>query len=554
MTVRHTHTARCVAGGLIRSLVMLGCASALAQTFSGGSGTAANPYEIATLTDLQTLSATPAVWNAHFIQTATLDASATSGWNDGAGWVPIGNDTTRFIGFYDGQGYEIQNLTLNRPDTPNVGLFGHVGDNTATTYIQNLGIRNASVTGARGTGSLIGRVTGNFNTRVMACYAVNCTVVGDGATGGLIGSFNSYLDNMSNADGHRPRLIRCHASASVSLSSKPTAGKDKFGGLAGCLQKGYAQDCFARGTVTVPGGNRVGGLAGCIEFRGRIERSYSTTSVSGEGASNMGGLIGFDSGSSSEATASFWDTEASGRTTSPYGTGLTTTAMKTGSTFTNAGWDFVGETNNGTDDIWQIDAAINDGYPMLRYAETPVHKIPQEAILFAPDSPQRYATTNSLVFSGGSGTGSVTLSVVQGPGIIVNGDQLVATAGFGTIHVRVQKAEDATYLMASSTAYVETEPFPLTIAGITIADKTFDGTTTATAIGTPILVGVIDGDTVSLGGSPVYAFASSGPGENIAVTVSGLTLQGADAANYTLEMPALSATILSGPPTRIRIR
>jgi len=53
-------------------------------------------------------------------------------------------------------------------------------------------------------------------------------------------------------------------------------------------------------------------------------------------------------------TSSFWDIQTSGQTISAGGTGKTTAEMKTRSTFTDAGWDFVGETENGTEDIWWI--------------------------------------------------------------------------------------------------------------------------------------------------------------------------------------------------------
>lgn len=536
----------------ILATLLLNAHFSVAQAFSGGAGTVESPYEIATLADLQELAATPAVWNANFIQTADIDATATTGWDDGAGWIPIGNDTTRFTGYYDGEGHVVSNLWINRPATPNVGLFGHVGDSTAPTDIRNLGVLNATVVGARGTGSLIGRVTGNYNTRVEACYALDCSVVGDGATGGLVGSFNSYVSNSSNASGHRPRMIRCHARATVSLSSNPAAGKDKFGALAGCLQKGYAEDCFARGAVTAPGGSRVGGLAGCIQYRGQLVRCYATTAISATGATGVGGLIGYDSGTTSTATDCFWDTQTSGQATSPYGTGATTEAMKTLATFTNAGWDFVGETANGTADLWHLNAAANDGYPSLVYAASPVHKVPQETLVFSPPSPQTYATTNNLAFSGGSGVGATAFSVVQGPGLIVNATQLVATAGSGTIHVRIDKAEDDDYLSASATAYVETAPKAIALTGVSIANKVFDGTPAATASGTPALIGIVAGDDVQLAGTAVYTFESAGPGTDIPVTVSGLVLDGEDASNYTLAPPALSADILP-QPTRIRI-
>jgi hypothetical protein len=52
--------------------------------------------------------------------------------------------------------------------------------------------------------------------------------------------------------------------------------------------------------------------------------------------------------------ASFWDIQSSGQVESGGGTGLATTEMQTASTFLEAGWDFVGETENGTEDIWWI--------------------------------------------------------------------------------------------------------------------------------------------------------------------------------------------------------
>jgi len=43
--------------------------------------------------------------------------------------------------------------------------------------------------------------------------------------------------------------------------------------------------------------------------------------------------------------------------------GKTTAEMQTASTFLEAGWDFVDETENGTEDIWWIDEGQD--YPRL---------------------------------------------------------------------------------------------------------------------------------------------------------------------------------------------
>ncbi|WP_204348884.1 M26 family metallopeptidase, partial [Serratia marcescens] len=54
-----------------------------------------------------------------------IDATATSGWNGGAGFVPIGQSFgTEYSGNFDGQSHKITNLTINRPTEENVGLFG----------------------------------------------------------------------------------------------------------------------------------------------------------------------------------------------------------------------------------------------------------------------------------------------------------------------------------------------------------------------------------------------------------------------------------------------
>jgi hypothetical protein len=72
-------------------------------------------------------------------------------------------------------------------------------------------------------------------------------------------------------------------------------------------------------------------------------------------------LVG--SGNPDTVIRSFWDIKTSGRTTSVGGTGKTTAEMQTTSTYLDAGWDFVDETANGTEDIWWIDEG-ND-YPRL---------------------------------------------------------------------------------------------------------------------------------------------------------------------------------------------
>ena len=120
---------------LIMSLAL--SSSLIAGTYSGGSGTSGDPYQISNTADLIELSKTSGDWSKYFIQTADIsfnadesqvdwddDGTATWDADDQLGFSPIGNSTTKFTGSYDGGGYTIDNLFINRPSTENVGFFG----------------------------------------------------------------------------------------------------------------------------------------------------------------------------------------------------------------------------------------------------------------------------------------------------------------------------------------------------------------------------------------------------------------------------------------------
>ena len=118
--------------------------------------------------------------------------------------------------------------------------------------------------------------------------------------------------------------------------------------------------CYSTCTVSIVGskGSDAGGLVGSNAWSS-ITSSYSTGMVTGNYF--VGGLVGTEYKSSS--ITNFWDIETSGQTTSANGSGKTTAEMQMASTFLEAGWDFVDETENGTEDIWWI----NEGqdYPKL---------------------------------------------------------------------------------------------------------------------------------------------------------------------------------------------
>jgi len=238
-------------------------------------------------------------------------ASGTA--NEGRGWEPIGTYDDGFTGSFDGQGYEIRGLFINRPDQDYVGLFAHISwirsiDNVGV--VENVGVVDADVTGASQAGTLAGHNGGIVNNSY--CSG---SVSGDERVGGLVGWNQATLSNS----------------------------------YSGC---------------SVNGSTRVGGLTGDNwYYRGTVSNSYSTGSVAG--STQIGGLVGYNTATVSN---SFWDMETSGQSDSAGGTGKTTTEMKSVATFSGAGWNTVTVANPGTRNpacIWNIVEGVT--YPFLSW-------------------------------------------------------------------------------------------------------------------------------------------------------------------------------------------
>ncbi len=155
-----------------------------------------------------------------------------------------------------------------------------------------------------------------------------------------------------------------------SFATGNVTGYTAVGGLAGHVgstnltpPEGDIHDCYATGEVQ--GSVSVGGLIGLNHYAD-IANCYSAGHVTG--GTPVGGLCGenyvHDGWYFGEFFDCFWDEVTSNQETSDGGTGLTTTDMQTRQTFLDAGWDFVDETINGTEDIWQM-CPDGQGYPQL---------------------------------------------------------------------------------------------------------------------------------------------------------------------------------------------
>ena len=122
-----------------------------------------------------------------------------------------------------------------------------------------------------------------------------------------------------------------------------------------------------------------------------------------------------------------------------------------------------------------------------------------------------------------------------------------ATAGNKTGTIQLSSSGSSPVTVATNATNTVSQK-GLTITGLTANDKPYDTTTTATLSGTAVLNTVVSGDepNVILGGTVVANFDTAAIGNNKPVTVTGYTITGSKAANYSLAQPTgLTANITS---------
>jgi hypothetical protein len=311
-----------------------------------GTGTQNDPYKIASVADWQALMSNPNNWNKSFVLINDLDLRYVT-------LTPIGNSEIPFTGSLDGSGHSIRNAVINTSESVDVGLFGRIG---SVGQISNLGLESINVTGRAHVGGMAG-----YNEGVISNCHVQSTINGtNGFIGGLAGTNDGLIvschtsgsvNGESSVGGlagvNHNMLIGCYSDAAVFGSGIYSSG---IGGLVGDAVSSTIINCFAAGSAN--GSSAVGGLIGANSNVSMLINCCSNSIVSGTG-SHRGGLVGW-SDEYTTAINCFWDMEASGQATSAAGTGKTTAQMQTLATFTEAGWDFTGQSADGLHDFWQM--------------------------------------------------------------------------------------------------------------------------------------------------------------------------------------------------------
>ncbi|RPJ32894.1 MAG: hypothetical protein EHM35_11060, partial [Planctomycetaceae bacterium] len=334
---------------------------------------------------------------------------------------------TPFTGTFSGHGHSIKNLTFERASLMDIrdfiGLFGNVakGGLVSDLKVEDANLKQhggsyysplaawnegrivrCGVTGKIDGNGGAGMVAGFNRGEIIGCWAEG-DVSGRGDIGGLVG-FNSYgaiLNSHASTVVHITggyteipcpggglvgqslggEIVNCWATGDVSARFA-----DCLGGLVGLGSEAVIANSYATGSVSADNGRRLGGLAGSAST---VNDCYATGSVSTFAASSIGGLVGgtafvtnsYAIGRTSGGYASqnvgglvgdtahseiegcFWNFETTAPGPAGGGIASTTAEMQDAATYLAAGWDFAGERENGTVNLWFIPEG--GGYPLL---------------------------------------------------------------------------------------------------------------------------------------------------------------------------------------------
>jgi hypothetical protein len=263
---------------------------ASAQTLKG-EGRHLKPYEIVECNDLPKIGEDK---DAVYTLTENIECSESEKWNNGKGLEPV-----NFTGVLKGQGFEIRNLHIDRPNQDNVGLFSQI----ESAEITNIHLVNPEITGKNNVGAVAGDELSLLSlTEISGVRVSEAQVDGESSVGGLFGdvshiqlsrsSFDGRVDGSSEVGGligvaAITGLGRQKITIEKSYSSGTIEGNTYVGGLVGRNHGGKVVASKFNGTVN--GKQKVGGITGSSK-QSTISRVISSGEVSG--FTSVGGITG----------------------------------------------------------------------------------------------------------------------------------------------------------------------------------------------------------------------------------------------------------------------
>lgn len=270
-----------------------------------GNGSSGNPYIIKTVGQLQAIDK---CGTCYYELGNDIDASGTSSWNGGKGFIPIGYTpyaTDYFSGHFDGKGYSIKNLYMNDSTNNYVSLFSVLNSGSV---VQNVKIENANITGLNYLGILSGFV---YNGATIKNSSVSGSVKGTNSSsyvGGLLYYNGGTIENSSsnaNVEGgmdvgglvsYNDGLIT--NSSSFSSVKQLNSSNNSAGGLVGYNSSSATIENSKTNATIVNEGAYTGGFVGLNKGTITTSSSNSTTEAHND---YVGGFVGLNFGTIKES-------------------------------------------------------------------------------------------------------------------------------------------------------------------------------------------------------------------------------------------------------------
>jgi hypothetical protein len=237
-----------------------------AQFSGSGSGTKSDPYLIFNPIQLDQVRNFLGKEDVYFKMMADIDLSQFIQENyPTQGWLPIGNSSSAFKGQFDGNGKKITNMTINRPTTDDLGLFGYISDAT----IQNVSIQG-HIQGKNYLGGLVGHISHSprygYLSSSISNVKTEVTISGNDYLGGIIG----YISNWYSPPSGGVSAYYSHAYIENVESKVSLEGNKRLGGIVGCVENigydsGRKSGCTIQQAIVdcqIKGASFCGGIVG----------------------------------------------------------------------------------------------------------------------------------------------------------------------------------------------------------------------------------------------------------------------------------------------------
>ncbi|WP_314665513.1 YDG domain-containing protein [uncultured Selenomonas sp.] len=539
-------------------------------------------YDYMRVHDVYDLQNIHAKLDGRYMLARDIDASATATWDGGKGFAPIGNNSNRFTGRFDGVRHTIRGLQIKRPNERYVGLFG----TAKNARIENVSLVDGNVKGDQRVGGIVGTMENSTVQNVSNAGQVEAlgTFVG-GIVGEMIGG---TVQNASNAG--------------------QVKGWMNIGGIVGAMSNGTIQNASNVGAVA---GSFVGGIVGAVTV-GTVRNVWNAGQVTGD--QQVGGIAG--KMSAGKVIQAVWKTGTAAHAVDPdNNTGFeedlhehTEEEMKQAATYANwkdANGNAVVATEGGKGTPWRIydgktmplltglmqgtkrlakvydGKAFGDGDAHIHF-DTPAEKnVGTYSAADVYSDPFGYDLIGSTYriaprvltlsgiaaqtkgYDGNTNADAAQFSATLG-NIVTGEESLVSATATGAAYNSkdVASANAVSYTLAlrgtgagnyriagtvQGAGSITAKQLNLALMGGARFDKTYDGNANVTQSLTKgtnySLTGFIgtEGDHLALA-SATGTYTDKNVGTGKAVNFTGLTLTGAGAGNYSLSATTLTTT------------